>query len=105
MTEKYSQEISVASAYGCAGTVSYYEEYNLFLLPQKLDASILFKIKSQFNLTMEQLKELKAIKNDQKFLIPNLDIFSHDEVKIPMFIEIEKFLVENYIKFSLEKKY
>ena len=104
MTEKFSQEISIASAYGCGGTVSYYEEYNLFLLPQKFDASILFKIKSKFNLTMDQLKELKSIKDDQKFLIPNLDIFSYDEVRIPMFTEIEKFLLENYIKFSLEKK-
>lgn len=104
MTEKYSQEIYAVSAYGCGGTVSYYEEYNLFLLPQKFDALILFKIKSKFNLTMEQLKELKSIKDDQKFLIPNLDIFSYDEVKIPMFVEIEKFLVENCIKFFLEKK-
>ena len=53
---------------------------------------------------MEQLKELKSIKNDEKFLVPNLDIFTRNEFEIPSFIEFEKFLLENNIKFSLEKE-
>lgn len=101
-----------ASAYGCAGTVSYSADYKLYLLPFKTipSASILFSLKKELNLSMEELKQLKSLKENEKFLVPNLTLVNYYDVDNLDYIftttkekHLLKLLVENNIPFSVER--